>query len=208
MLSLIFKMPHICEYGCFSDIEKCIESQLGSPEVFVNEANPKLLEWYARGQDTGDGESVQNVETVEPLQSIESGETRQSVDNRESRESIESGEPRQTIESSEPRRSVESSEPRQNLLESRHSRQGVHKGELSKESRQGINRQKSQRNVQSLCERPKNDGNGGSLQNVSHQNVRSGDSLHQNVEREKSDQGVKNFWHRFSDFWIGICCCA
>lgn len=61
MLSLILKMPHICEYGCFSDIEKCIEvrsdvsilgrhhiylvlqSQLGSSEVFVNEANSRLL---------------------------------------------------------------------------------------------------------------------------------------------------------------------
>ena len=61
MLSLILKMPHICENECLSDIEKCIEvrsdvslherhhiylvpqSQLGSPDVFVNEANSKLL---------------------------------------------------------------------------------------------------------------------------------------------------------------------
>ena len=61
MLLLILKMPHNCEYGSFSDIEKCIEvqsdvslheqhhiylvlqSQLGNPDVFVNEANSKLL---------------------------------------------------------------------------------------------------------------------------------------------------------------------
>ena len=54
-------MPHNCEYGSFCDIEKCIEVrsdvslnerhhihlvlqlQLGSPDVFVNEANSNLL---------------------------------------------------------------------------------------------------------------------------------------------------------------------
>lgn len=81
----------------------------------------------------------------------------------------------------------------------------------SKESRQVTNSQESHRNVESLGGPSKNIKNGESLQNVSQQDVRSRDSL-QNVEREKPDQrvdaGVKNSWHRFSDFWTGLCCCA